>query len=273
MSDQETFNYKQQILNDFNARTNYDKADFKIRIAKRLISLVNLHSGQKVLDVATGTGLVALNAAKIVNHGQVIGVDISPGMLYQAKQKQLLEGLDNVKFLEADGENLAFDYSNFDIILCSLALCYLTDIPTALKQWYKFLKPSGVLAFNYWNETAFLQSILFRKVAKSYGIKIPHPNELLGTLEKCYKLLKEIGFQNVEVYAEQFGWYYTPNLDCAEENWKINSQNAFGFQILQLSPKELAQCKAEYLAEFQAIPTTEQGAWCDAEIFFVLARK
>lgn len=274
MGNQETLNkYKQQILADFNSRPNYDQANFKINIAHRLISLAKLQSGQKVLDIATGTGLVALKAAEIVNPGQVIGVDISPGMLNQAKQKLLAESLQNVELLEADAENLAFDNHSFNVILCSLALCYLTDIPAALRQWNSFLKPDGILAFNYWTETAFPQSILFREVAERYGIQIPHPNEPLGTPEKCYKLLQEAGFQNIEVHPEQFGWYYTPDISCAEENWKINSNNAFGFQVLQLSPEKLAQCKAEYLAEFQAISTTKQGAWCNAEIFFVLAQK
>lgn len=265
--------YKQQLITDFNSRKNYDKGQFKIPVAKRLITLAKLQRGQQVLDVATGTGLVALMAAKIVAPGQVIGIDISTGMLQQAEQKLLAECLQNVEFLEADAEHLSFNNNSFDIILCSLALCYLTDIPAALKKWYSFLKPGGTFAFNCWAESAFEQSILFREVAGRYGIKIPNPHEPLGTVEKCYKLLQEAGYKNIEVHTEQFGWYYTPDANCAESNWQINATNVFGFQVCQLSPEKLARCKAEYLAKIQVIPVTKQGAWCDAKIFLVMAQK
>ncbi|MFH7023940.1 MAG: class I SAM-dependent methyltransferase [Heteroscytonema crispum UTEX LB 1556] len=266
--------YQQQLLADFNSRTNYDAGRFYSPVAKKLISYAKLQNGQKVLDVATGTGIVALDAAEIVgNSGQVIGVDISSGMLSYAQEKLAASGLQNVDFIEADAEKLNFSENSFDVILCSLAICYLTDIPGALQKWYRFLKPGGILAFNAWTETAFPPSVLFRKVAQRYGVTVPNPNEPLGTIEKCHKLLQDAGFTNIEVISGQFGWYYIPDANSAEELWKVNSKNVFGFQVFQLTPDKLEQCKAEYIAEIQALPTTEKGAWCDAPIFFVIARK
>ncbi|GAB1541809.1 methyltransferase domain-containing protein [Scytonema sp. NUACC21] len=267
-------NYKQQLLADFNSRTDYDRGRFYAPIAHRLIELVQIQNGQTVLDIATGTGLVALSAAKRVgSQGKVIGVDISTGMLNQAKQKQVKLDLQNVEFIEADAEYLELAENSFDIIFCSLAICYLTDIPAALQKWYRFLKSGGTLAFNTWAEKAFPTSILFREVAQRYGVTIPNPNEPLGALKKCYKPLQQAGFKDILVTQEQFGWYFTPNANTAEEFWKINSKNVFGSQVFELSLDKLEQCKAEYLAEIQALPTTEQGAWCDASIFFAIAHK
>ncbi|MDF5732381.1 MAG: methyltransferase domain-containing protein [Rhizonema sp. PD38] len=266
--------YKQQLIADFNSRTNYDQGDFKIPAANRLISLAQLHIGQRVLDIATGTGLVALEAAKIVApEGEVIGVDMSTGMLHQAKQKMLIEGLKNIEFIEADVEYLNFSDRSFDRILCSLAISYLTNIPSALQRWYRFLKPDGIIVFNCLAETAFPPSVLFREVAKRYNVKVPNPNEPLGTYNRCKNLLQECGFKDIEVSSEQFGWYYTPDPSSAEDFWRINSRNVFGYQVFQLTPAKLQQCKAEYIAEIQALPTTEQGVWCDASIFFVVAGK
>lgn len=266
--------YKQQLLADFNSRTNYDQGNFKIPVANRLISLAQLHIGQKVLDIATGTGLVALDAAKIVApEGEVIGVDMSTGMLHQAKQKMLAEGLLNIKFVEADVEYLNFSDRSFDRILCSLAICYLTDIPAALQRWYRFLNPDGIIVFNCWAETAFPPSVLFREVARRYNVKVPNPHEPLGTYQRCQNLLQECGFKDIEVRSEQFGWYYTPDASSAEAFWRVNSMNVFGYQVFQLTPVKLQQCKAEYIAAILALPTTEQGAWCDASIFFVVAGK
>jgi len=266
--------YKQQLLTDFNSRTHYDQGRFYTPVGDRLIESAQLQSGQTILDIATGTGIVALNAAKIVGDaGKVIGVDISSGMLSYAKQKLATEGLKNVNFMQADAENLTFSNHSFDVILCSLAICYLTDIPKALSQWHSFLKASGILAFNAWAETAFPPSVLFREVAQRYGVKVPNPNEPLGTVERCHNLLQEAGFKNIEVTQKQFGWYFTPDAKTAEQLWKMNSKNVFGYQVFQLSPNQLEQCRSEYISEVQALPMTEQGAWCDASIFFVLAHK
>jgi ubiquinone/menaquinone biosynthesis C-methylase UbiE len=267
-------NYKQQLLTDFNARTNYDQGRFYTSVASRLIELAKLQSGQTILDIATGTGLVALAAAKIVGvEGKVIGVDISAGMLGYAQQKLAAEGLKNVEFLEADADDLNFYENSFDVIFCSLAICYLTDFPKALQQWCRFLKPGGILAFNAWAETAFPPSVLFREVAQKYGVKVPNPNELLGTVGRCYQLVQEAGFHKIEVTQEQFGWYFNPDVNTAEELWKMNSKNVFGYQVLQLSLDKIEQCKAEYIAKLQALPMTEQEVWCDALMFFVLAYK
>ncbi|WP_414544984.1 class I SAM-dependent methyltransferase [Nostoc sp. CCY0012] len=79
--------YKQQILNDFNSRTNYEN-EFHTRAARRLVQLSKLQSGQQVLDIATGTGLAAIAAAMVVGStGSVLGTDFALGMLQQAKQK------------------------------------------------------------------------------------------------------------------------------------------------------------------------------------------
>jgi ubiquinone/menaquinone biosynthesis C-methylase UbiE len=271
---QDVQKYKQQLLSDFDARTNYDSGRFYIPIAQRLIEVANLQRGQKILDVATGTGIVALAAAKKVGaSSKIIGVDISVGMLSNAKQKLADSGLQNIEFIEADAELINFEENSFDIILCSLAICYLTNIPASLQKWHGFLKPGGKLVFNAWTENAFTTSILFREVAARYGIYVPNPNATLGTPQKCRQLLEAAGFQNITIQEEQFGWYFTPNTESIEQIWESNAKNVFGYQVQQLAPSQLQECFAEYIKEVQALPVSEQGAWCDASIFFVTAKK
>ena len=266
--------YKQQLLADFNNRTNYDNGKFHAPVAKRLIELAQLESGQKILDVATGTGLVALAAAKIVGaSGKVTGIDFSAGMLKYAKQKQVGEGLQNVEFIETDAEYVSFENNTFDRVLCSLAISYLTNIPAALDKWYGFLKPDGILAFNASAKTAFPPSILFREVVARYGIVVPNPNAVLGTVQKCRRILESAGFRDIQIEAEQQGWFFTPDVKIAEELWKMNATNVNGYQVNQLSSDELERCKAEYIAEVQALTVTDKGVWCDAMMFFVVVRK
>ena len=264
--------YKQQLLTDFNSRTNYDNGRFYKAIANRLIEFANLQNGQKILDIATGTGIVALDAAeKVGSQGKVIGVDISTGMLNNAKQKLAETNLQNVEFIEADAETILFNDNSFDAVLCSLAVCYLTDIPAALRNWHRLIKKDGFVGFNVWEENAFPPSVLFREVAREYGINVPNPNAPMGTIEKCNQLLNGIGFSEIKATTEQFGWYFQVDAGIAENIWWINAKNVFGYQVFQLSADKLEQCKAEYIKEMLALPTTEKGVWCDAPIFFIRA--
>lgn len=260
--------YKQKIIADFNSRSNYDN-QWRYSFANRLVELANLESGQKVLDIATGTGIVAIASAKIVGStGKVIGVDISSGMLKRSQNKIDAEGLPNIELIEADAEDLNFAANSFDAILCSSAIGYLTDIPAALRSWYRFLKPEGIVAFSCFAETAMTISVLYRAKLHDYGITATNPNEILGTPEKCLKMLQEAGFKNIEIQTQQFGFY----LSEAQSAWQANSNSACGYQVFQLSPEKLAQLKAEYLTELEAL-ATNKGIWNDALAFFVIGRK
>ena len=103
--------YKQQVIDFFDARTAYDaEGDSHPNEARRLLEYAPLKPGQTILDLATGTGLVAISAAKkVAPGGSVIGVDLSAGMLKQAKDKILAEEIDNLKLIEADVESVNFD--------------------------------------------------------------------------------------------------------------------------------------------------------------------
>lgn len=264
--------YKQQVATFFNHRTNYDgEGNFHPRLANRLIELAQLHKRQKILDVATGTGLVGISAAQIVGaEGKVVGVDISTGMLNQARQKIAAASLQNIELVEADAEYLNFSDNSFDAILCSSAFVYLSDIPAALHNWHRWLRKGGLVAFSCFSETSFITAILIRVCAKACGISLPNINEPLGTPEKCHNLLQKAGFQDIEVRTEQFGSYLS--LNGVKGSWNGLWFHPKGNPLLQLSPKQLEHLKAAYIAELEVL-ATDKGIWNDVTTFFVLARK
>lgn len=260
--------YKQQILNDFNNRHNYEN-EFHIRAAMRLVEVAKLQPGQQVLDVATGTGLAAIAAAQIVGAtGHVLGTDFAVGMLQQARQKVATLGLSNIKFEEVDADEQDLEVSQFDAILCSSAIVYLTNIPQALHRWYNALKPAGIVAFSCLAESSPSASVLFRSVVQKYGISIPNPNAILGTPEKCRQMLQSTGFIETEITTQEFGFY----LQDAEAAWSGNAKSAFGLQGVQWSKQEWEQCQKEYFTEFNAAATA-QGFWNNMTMFFVTAYK
>lgn len=259
--------YKQQIINDFNNRQNYEN-EFHRRAANRLVELAKLQPGQTVLDIATGTGLAAIAAAQIVGStGCVLGTDFAVGMLQQARQKVLALGLTNIEFESVDADEQELQENQFDVILCSSAIVYLTDIPKALHRWHNALKPGGMVVFSCLGESSPTASVLFRKVVKRYGITIPNPNELLGSFDKCCQMLQAIGFENIEIATEQFGFY----LKEAEAIWTGNANSAFGLQGVEWS-QQWEQCKQEYFSELNAAFTAE-GFWNDITMFFVAGYK
>lgn len=270
--------FKQKILNDFNHRSSYEN-EFHRRAAHRLIELAHLKPGQRVLDIATGTGLAAIAAAQIVGPtGRVLGTDFALGMLQQAQKKITALRLTNIEFQYADVDEQKLQDSQFDVILCSSAIVYLTDIPNVLRRWHHALKPGGMLAFSCLQETSPSASILFRTVVQRYGVTIPNPNELMGTPERCRKVLEHAGFTAIDITTEQFGFYMQ---DMAEQStagqstagaWRGNAQSAFGLQDVTWSQEKRDHCKQEYFAEISNA-STPAGYWNDVTMFFVRAHK
>jgi len=92
-------------------------------------------------------------------------------MLRQAQQKLADLALTNIEFEEADADEQQFQESQFDAILCSSAIVYLTDIPKALRQWHNALKAGGVVAFSCLAENSPTSSLFFPEVVQRYGGK------------------------------------------------------------------------------------------------------
>ncbi|BAY09910.1 class I SAM-dependent methyltransferase [Calothrix sp. NIES-2098] len=266
--------YKQQIADWYSRRSsNYDDGDWHPQIAHRLVEYAQLRNGQQILDIATGTGLVAIEAAQIVgDEGKVIGIDISTGMLEQAKRKVEALQLNNVEFSLADAEALSFPANSFDCIFCSSALIWMSDLVAALRLWHQFLKPGGLLGFHAFADRAFIGGVVARKVLKKYGSSLLF-NQPTGNIEQCHNLLQVAGFEVVDIHSEQDGMYI--NLEQAQQLWANNLSpvpGQFPNPLLQLSPEELTQAKAEFDAELGALQT-EQGIWNDITIFYVFGRK
>jgi ubiquinone/menaquinone biosynthesis C-methylase UbiE len=112
------------------------------RVAARLVELAAPKKGEHVLDVATGTGLVAHLVAAKVAPGSVIGIDLSDRMLSIARAKQGK----NTQFVGMAAERLVFRPETFDVVTMGEALAYLSDPNDALEEANRVLRPGGRLA-------------------------------------------------------------------------------------------------------------------------------
>jgi len=112
------------------------------RVASRLVDLATPSKQEQVLDVGTGTGLVAHLVAPRVSPGLVFGVDRSDNMLSIARSKKVK----NVQFLGMAAEHLVFRPATFDLVTMGETLAYLADPTAALAEAHRVLRPGGRLA-------------------------------------------------------------------------------------------------------------------------------
>ena len=97
----------------------------------------------RVLDVATGTGFTALAVASVV--ARVTGLDVSPGMLEQARLQAAEAGVANVEFQQGSAEAIPFSDSTFDVVTCRMAAHHFNSVPEFLAECARVLLPGGRL--------------------------------------------------------------------------------------------------------------------------------
>ena len=117
-------------------------------ISSRLIHWAGLRPQHHVLDVGTGTGVVAIEAARhIAPPGSVRGIDLSGGQIAVARRNATDAGLSSrVCFDQGDAEQLPYENQSFDVVLSLYTLLHLPNPGQALSQMYRVLKPGGTLA-------------------------------------------------------------------------------------------------------------------------------
>ena len=118
---------------------------------KRLLDMANLQPGERVLDVACGTGLVSFPAAERIGaDGELVGTDISDRMVEAARALAAEKNIRNATFERMDAEDLRVNEASFDVALCGLGLMYVPDPVQALSAMKRALKPGGRAVSAVW---------------------------------------------------------------------------------------------------------------------------
>jgi ubiquinone/menaquinone biosynthesis C-methylase UbiE len=117
-----------------------------------LVELAHPRPGERVVDIACGTGVVArIAAARVGPSGSVAGVDLNPGMLNVARSVATASTPSApIQWHEASADKLPFPDSSFDIAYCQLGLQFFADRPAALREMHRVLVTEGRLALMVW---------------------------------------------------------------------------------------------------------------------------
>jgi ubiquinone/menaquinone biosynthesis C-methylase UbiE len=110
-----------------------------------------LQRGERVLDIACGTGLVTFRAAELVGpSGRVVATDISQKMVDRTAAEASRRGLAHVHTARMGAEAIEYVDASFDVVLCALGLMYVPDVPLALSEMHRVLAPGGRAVAAVW---------------------------------------------------------------------------------------------------------------------------
>ena len=177
------------IANEYD-RFNY-LASFNIdRIwRKRAISSLKPFAPRNVLDIATGTGDLALLIEKILKPESIIGCDISEGMMQVAREKCRRRGITNIRFEKEDCTALSYPDNSFDALTSSFGVRNFQELEKALGEMHRVLRPDGHLVIlELSSPTKFPMKQLFPVYAKYV---MPTLGRLFSKDAKAYRYLPE----------------------------------------------------------------------------------
>ncbi len=238
--------------------------------AKHMAALLGLRGDEQVLDVACGTGHASLAIARTLPTGRVTAVDLSPGMLDQARKKAAGLAIRNIEFLERDMQELGFPLSVFDVAVCAFGIFFVEDMDAQLSHIASMVKSGGTVLITSFQENYFqpLRDTFFSRI-KTYGVQNPPQAwKRIANEAGCRRLFAKAGLTDVRVESKNVGYY----LNSEDEWWDIVWNAGFRRLVAQLSPQDQERSKREHLEELGAL-RTDKGIWLDAGVLFTVGTK
>ena len=172
--------------------------------ASRVADAAQVRPGQRVLDVACGTGALArVVAERVGDGGSVVGLDVNVGMLAVAERKA-----PHIEWRRGGAESLPFDASSFDVVVSQFGLMFFEDQKAAIREMIRVLRPGGHLVVAVWDTLentpgyAAMVDLLRRLFGESVanGIRVPYN---LGDTQVLSDLFANAGLSAAEITTHE----------------------------------------------------------------------
>lgn len=211
-------------------------------MAELLCEAVELRPGQRVLDVAGGTGNVAIAAAR--RWCRVTGTDLIPYMVEAARARARAEGLESIDFQVADAHQLPFDDESFDVVLSSVGVMFAPRQEKAAAELLRVCRPGGKVGLTCWTPTS---SVAQMSMAMGKHLPPPPPGFMPPVAWGHEQRLRQLfGDRAARMHLTlRTHWFRHPTpasyVDYVKENY---GPTALAFKML---PKEAAAKASEDL--------------------------
>ena len=209
----ESISNEYDFMNDLMTFNNHSKWK------KEIVEIAIDSSPKKILDIATGTGDIAIKLSKI--KGSIIdAIDISDNMLKIAHNKIDKLNIDNINFKKCEAENLFFDDNHFDIVSIGYGVRNFTNLNKGLSESYRVLKKNGkliiletsipenpIVKFLYTLITTIyipIIAFIFSRKAKAY-LYLLNSTKKFPPKNKFVEILNKIGFKKIETRKKLYG--------------------------------------------------------------------
>lgn len=210
-----------RIANRYDFMNRFLSAGIDVGWRIKAISLFKGDKPKHLLDVATGTGDMAIRAAKMLQPAKITGIDISPGMLAVGRKKISAASLTTkIELLEADSENIPFPDAFFDGVMVAFGVRNFEHLEKGLQEIYRVLKPGAqlvVLEFSkpkipvvqplyrlYMNNVAPFFAQLFTKNKRAYQY-LNESSKAFPDRDDFVRILDGAGFKNTYFKPLTFG--------------------------------------------------------------------
>jgi ubiquinone/menaquinone biosynthesis C-methylase UbiE len=241
-----------------------------LALAEDLVDRVGLQTREKVLDVASGTGIVSRYAARRVGPlGHVVGVELNPAMIEVARQAAGY--FDQVEFLEGSALDLPVSDESFDVALCQQAIMFFPDRELAVREMYRALKPGGRVGLNVFRTPEFVPAFgyLIEALENHAGtgaadfMRAPFVMESVAQMRS---LFDQAGFSDIEVVI-RVGTLRYPSIEHLVRYETLNMAEP------EIHTPEMQEALTREMEELAAANIDDQGAVFPVQQFVVVAQR
>ena len=261
---------KSRIVSTYTAAADhFDALPFWHHFGRRTVQRLQLAEGARVLDLCCGSGASALVAAEAVGPtGSVVGVDLTPALVEQARAAAAARGLSHATFHVADVDALPYAPASFDAVVSVFGLFFLDDMAGALRRAWTWLAAEGQLAVAVWGTRVlapgeqYFRDTALREDATLQDIGAAHLLAEPGALEA---LFADAGVARPSVNTES----WRMPLATPEAFWPVIMGTSNRGVFDALTPEAQARVKRAVLDRLRA----EQVDALDMEARVAIARK